>query len=104
MRVTEQPTVKQEQSCSVGQPVTPVWYQVILLNDDFTPMDFVVDLLELIFQMRPGQAQKTMMQVHKQGRAVCGVYPVDIAESKVERVLELAERYQYPLGCLMEKI
>ena len=92
------------QDSPLEQLLTPVWYQVVLLNDDFTPMDFVVEILVLIFKIDPDQAQTIMLKIHNEGRAVCGVFPSDIAESKLEQVEALAERQEYPLRCLLEKI
>ena len=92
------------QDASLEQLLTPVWYQVVLLNDDFTPMDFVVEILVLIFKIEPGQAQAIMLQIHNEGRAVCGVFPFDIAESKLEQVEALAASQEYPLRCLLEKV
>ncbi len=77
-------------------------YQVILLNDDFTPMDFVVEVLEQFFSKTNEQATQLMLKVHTEGRAVCGVYPRDIAETKVEQVVGFARTHQHPLRCVME--
>ena len=92
------------QDSTLEQLLTPVWYQVVLLNDDFTPMDFVVEILVLIFKIEPAQAQAIMLQIHNEGRAVCGIFPFDIAESKLEQVEALAEKQEYPLQCLLEKV
>ena len=92
------------QNSNLEQLLTPVWYQVVLLNDDFTPMDFVVEILVLIFKIEPTQAQATMLQIHNEGRAVCGIFPFDIAESKLEQVEALAESQEYPLRCMLEKV
>ena len=81
----------------------PSWYQVVLLNDDFTPMEFVVNILINIFQLEPERAQSLMLQVHRQGRAICGVYPLDIAETKADQVHRSAEEAEYPLRCLLEQ-
>ncbi|HCA26969.1 MAG TPA: ATP-dependent Clp protease adapter ClpS [Betaproteobacteria bacterium] len=80
----------------------PRMYQVILLNDDFTPMDFVVVVLEQFFSKTREQATQVMLKVHTEGRAVCGVYPRDIAETKVEQVVGFARAHQHPLRCVME--
>ena len=82
---------------------TPKNYKVILLNDDYTPMDFVVLVLEVIFQKSPAESVKIMLQVHNQGRGVCGVYTKQIAETKVELVQVRAAENQYPLQCIMEE-
>ena len=92
------------QESTLEQLLTPVWYQVVLLNDDFTPMDFVVDILVLIFKVDSVKAQELMLKIHHEGRAVCGVFPSDIAESKIEQVEVLAESREYPLQCLLEKV
>lgn len=78
-------------------------YTVFLLNDDYTPMDFVVELLQRFFFMSSDLATKTMLQVHNQGRASCGTFTRDIAETKVVQVNEYARRNQHPLLCNMEE-
>ncbi|EKU31075.1 MULTISPECIES: ATP-dependent Clp protease adapter ClpS [Alcaligenes] len=82
----------------------PPMYQVILLNDDYTPMEFVVNILERVFAKTPEQAEQLMLKVHYEGRAVCGVYPRDIAATKVEIVRQLAQSQQHPLQCVMEPV
>ena len=81
----------------------PPLYQVLLLNDDFTPMDFVVDVLQDIFRMDHERAMRVMLEVHTEGRGVCGIYTRDIAASKVEQVVNLAREEQHPLACVMEE-
>lgn len=81
----------------------PPMYRVLLLNDDFTPMDFVVHLLQAFFHMSEEQAMQVMLKVHTEGSAVCGVYPYDIAATKVEQVTAWARQHQYPLACVMEE-
>lgn len=80
----------------------PPMYQVVLLNDDFTPMDFVVDVLQRFFEQNFVKAQETMFKVHTQGKAVCAIYPYDIAETKVALVTDYARQHEYPLLCDME--
>lgn len=80
----------------------PKKYKVILLNDDYTPMDFVVEVLERYFGYSEVVASELMMQVHYQGRAICGIYTRDIAETKVHQVTIYAEQHEYPLRCTME--
>ncbi len=80
----------------------PPMYKVMLLNDDFSPMEFVVRVLQEIFHMDRERATQTMLQVHNEGKAVCGIYPRDIAETKVEQVGEFARTNQHPLQCVME--
>ena len=81
----------------------PPLYKVMILNDDFTPMEFVVHVLERFFGMSHAQAFELMLTVHKKGLAVVGVYSHEIAETKVAQVLEFAQRHQHPLQCTMEK-
>lgn len=78
-------------------------FTVLLINDDYTPMDFVVEVLERFFFMSSDLATQIMFQVHQQGRAVCGVFTRDIAETKVVQVNEYARRCQHPLLCTMEE-
>ena len=81
----------------------PPMYKVLMLNDDFTPMEFVVHVLERLFQMSRAQAVEIMLTVHKKGVAVVGVFSHEVAETKVAQVMELARRQQHPLQCTMEK-
>ena len=82
----------------------PSKYQVYLLNDDYTPMDFVVVVLQEFFAMNLSQAVKIMMNIHHNGRAMCGIYTRDIAETKVVQVNEFARINGHPLLCKMEKV
>lgn len=81
----------------------PPLYQVLLLNDDYTPMEFVVAVLQTFFGMGREKATQVMLSVHREGRGVCGVYPRDVAATKVEQVLEFARQHQHPLQCVMEE-
>ena len=81
----------------------PPLYKVMILNDDFTPMEFVVSVLERFFGMSHAQAFELMLTVHKKGLAVVGVYSHEIAETKVAQVMDFAQRHQHPLQCTMEK-
>lgn len=81
----------------------PPLYKVLLLNDDFTPMEFVVHVLERFFGMNHAQAFELMLIVHKKGVAVVGVFSFEIAETKVGQVMDFARRHQHPLQCTMEK-
>lgn len=81
----------------------PPLYQVILLNDDYTPMEFVVDVLERIFSMNRTTATRVMLEVHTKGKGVCGVFTYEIAETKVAQVLAFARQHQHPLLCTMEE-
>ncbi len=80
----------------------PRLYKVMLLNDDYTPMDFVVVVLERFFQKSRDQAVQIMLTVHNKGSGICGVYPYEIAETKVQQVLGFAQENQHPLQCTME--
>ncbi len=81
----------------------PPLYKVLLLNDDYTPMEFVVAVLERFFGMSHTQAFEIMLTVHKKGVAVVGVFSHEIAETKVAQVMDFARRHQHPLQCTMEK-
>lgn len=81
----------------------PPFFKVVLLNDDFTPMDFVVFVLKDIFRKSHEEAVSTMLDVHHKGAGICGVYTRDVAETKAELVLTLARRNEYPLQCRVEK-
>jgi ATP-dependent Clp protease adaptor protein ClpS len=81
----------------------PDLYQVVLLNDDYTTMDFVVQVLEEIFHKQPSEAFRIMMQVHTQGRGICGQYPYEVAETKVAAVQDRARTAGFPLQATMEK-
>ncbi len=85
------------------KPKRPPFYKVVLLNDDFTPMDFVVSILEMIFRKNHEEATEIMMQVHKKGAGVCGVFTRDVAETKVDQVIEYARINDYPLQCVVEQ-
>ena len=81
----------------------PPLYQVVLINDDYTPMEFVVDILESIFGMERTRATQVMLEVHTKGKGVCGVYNFEIAETKVAQVMGIAKQHQHPLLCTMEQ-
>ena len=81
----------------------PPLYKVMLLNDDYTPMEFVVHILERFFGLNHAQAFEIMLTVHKKGLAVVGVFSYEIAETKVAQVMDFARRHQHPLQCTMEK-
>jgi ATP-dependent Clp protease adaptor protein ClpS len=80
----------------------PDLYKVLLLNDDYTTMDFVVEVLETVFHKSPAEAYRIMMAVHTQGKGLCGVYPFEVAETKVETVVDLARDNGFPLRAAME--
>ena len=81
----------------------PPMFKVLLLNDDFTPMDFVVVVLEKFFSLTREKATVVMLKVHREGKGVCGVYPRDVAATKVEQVAAFARQNQHPLACVMEE-
>lgn len=81
----------------------PRMFKVLLLNDDFTPMDFVVVVLQQFFGMNREQATVVMLKVHREGRGVCGVFARDVAATKVEQVTAFARQHQHPLACVMEE-
>jgi len=81
----------------------PPMYQVLLLNDDYTPMEFVVLVLQKFFGMTRERATQVMLKVHREGMGICGVYPHDVASTKVQQVSVYAQKHQHPLQCVMEK-
>lgn len=81
----------------------PSMYKVLLLNDDYTPMEFVVHVLERFFSKNHEEATQIMLHVHQRGVGVCGVYPYEVAETKVTQVIDLARKHQHPLQCTLEK-
>jgi ATP-dependent Clp protease adaptor protein ClpS len=89
-------------SRSSSQVKEPPLYKVVLLNDDFTPMDFVVDVLGKFFQKSLQEATRIMLHVHYQGAGLCGIYPKDVAETKVAQVNQYARGHGYPLKCQLE--
>ena len=81
----------------------PPLFKVLLLNDDYTPMDFVIVVLQKFFSMNREQATRIMLKVHKEGVGVCGIFPLDVAATKVEQVAGYAREHQHPLACVMEE-
>jgi len=81
----------------------PKMFKVLLLNDDYTPMDFVVSVLQTIFTLSRERATQIMLKVHREGMGVCGVYTKDVAATKVEQVTAYARSHQHPLRCVMEE-
>ena len=81
----------------------PSLYKVLLLNDDYTPMEFVVDVLERFFAMDRPAATRVMLEVHTRGKGICGVYTYEIAETKVSQVMAHAREHQHPLMCTLEQ-
>ena len=95
-----QGTVVAERKAARTKP--PQLYQVVMLNDDYTPMEFVVMVLQQYFQRDPDTATLIMLKIHHEGRGICGVYTKDVAATKVELVLTAARREGHPLQCIME--
>ncbi|MDR4126184.1 ATP-dependent Clp protease adapter ClpS [Yanghanlia caeni] len=87
-----------------GKVAPPPMYQVVLLNDDYTPMDFVVIVVQHVFGKSLEEASRIMLRVHHEGRGVVGVYTRDIAATRVESVIQLARMNQHPLQCIMEPV
>ena len=81
----------------------PSLYRVILINDDYTPMEFVVEVLETVFGMERNKATRVMLEVHTKGKGICGVFTYEIAETKVAQVMGIAQQQQHPLLCTMEE-
>jgi ATP-dependent Clp protease adaptor protein ClpS len=81
----------------------PPLFKVLILNDDYTPMEFVVVVLQTFFSMSREKATQVMLKVHREGMGVCGVFPRDIATTKVEQVVNYARKHQHPLQCVMEE-
>ena len=100
---TDGGTVTKRRTRAETRTKRPPMYKVILLNDDYTPMEFVVEILKQVFHKPHAEATRIMLHVHQNGMGVAGVYPYEIAETKVRTVEELARESQYPLKCVMEK-
>lgn len=81
----------------------PSLYRVVLINDDFTPMEFVVEILESVFGMERTRATQVMLEVHTKGKGICGIFSYEIAETKVAQVMSIASQHQHPLLCSMEE-
>ncbi len=86
-----------------AKPKKPSQYKVLLLNDDYTPMEFVVHVLERYFQKRIEEATRIMLHVHQKGVGICGVFTYEVAETKVNQVMDFAGQHQHPLQCTIEK-
>ncbi|MFC3098434.1 ATP-dependent Clp protease adapter ClpS [Alteraurantiacibacter palmitatis] len=85
------------------RPKKPSMYKVLMLNDDYTPMEFVVLVLKRYFRMDLEQATRVMLHVHQRGVGVCGIFPLEVAETKVNQVMDFARQNQHPLQCTLEK-
>jgi len=81
----------------------PSMYKVLMLNDDYTPMEFVVHVLQRFFRMSAEDATRIMMHVHQRGVGVCGIFTYEVAETKVNQVMDFARKHQHPLQCTLEK-
>nr|WP_284126668.1 ATP-dependent Clp protease adapter ClpS [Parerythrobacter aestuarii] len=86
-----------------AKPKKPSQYKVLMLNDDYTPMEFVVMVLKRFFKMDLDQATQVMLHVHQKGVGVCGIFPYEVAETKVNQVMDFARQNQHPLQCTLEK-
>ena len=86
------------------KPKLPGIYKVIILNDDFTPMEFVANIIQKVFNKTQDDATRVMLQIHTEGIGICGTYPFEIAETKMNQVLNFAKESQHPLQCIIEKI
>jgi len=86
-----------------ARPKKPSMFKVLMLNDDYTPMEFVVMVLKRFFHMDLEQATRVMLHVHQRGVGVCGIFPYEIAETKVNQVMDFARQNQHPLQCTLEK-
>lgn len=98
------PDIEEGVSSETDQEVAePPMYRVMLLNDDYTTMEFVVEVLVYVFQKSSEEAMQIMLNVHRSGVGVCGIYPYEIAETKVDTVETLARENGFPLKCIMER-
>lgn len=84
------------------KPKSPAMYKVLLINDDYTPMEFVVETIQRFFKKDREQATQIMLQVHTKGAGICGIYPKDIAETKMNQVTNYAREFGHPLQCVVE--
>lgn len=100
---TEQTGDPDTGTSTLPRTARPSLYKVILLNDDFSPMEFVVAVLKKFFGKTDGEAQRIMLQVHQDGAAVAGIYTFEVAETKVYLVNEYSRQHKFPLKCIMEK-
>jgi ATP-dependent Clp protease adaptor protein ClpS len=101
MTIKNDPSTVLEDEVVVTKP--PPMFQVLILNDDYTPMEFVVAVLQQFFVMSREKATQVMLKVHREGRGVCGVFPRDVAATKVQLVTDFAREHQHPLQCVMEE-
>ncbi len=104
MSVENQKPWQEEEQKSEVITIEPALFKVIMHNDDFTTMDFVVDVLMRIFNMNAALAYKTMLEIHNKGQAVCGIFTFDIARTKIEQVHQEARSCGFPLLCTLEEV
>jgi ATP-dependent Clp protease adaptor protein ClpS len=104
-RTSETRTPDREVAVDEARPKLkrPPLYRVVLINDDYTPMEFVVEVLQTVFGMQRTQATRVMLEVHTKGKGICGLYSYEIAETKVAQVTNIAQQQQHPLLCTMEE-
>ncbi|MDX1901025.1 MAG: ATP-dependent Clp protease adapter ClpS [Gammaproteobacteria bacterium] len=102
--VAENTTIERERVAVEAKTKVPYLYQVVMHNDDYTPMDFVVNVLELFFHMDRAVATQLMYEVHTRGKAVCGIFSKDIAETKVDQIVDFARMNEHPLLCSVEEM
>ncbi|TLU66279.1 ATP-dependent Clp protease adapter ClpS [Thalassotalea litorea] len=93
--------VKEQQREKIKRPSM---YRVMILNDDYTPMDFVVEVLSKFFNMDTDQATQIMLTIHYKGKASCGIFTAEVAETKVDQVCRFARKHEHPLMCTMEQV
>ena len=86
------------------KPKLPSLYKIVILNDDYTPMEFVVHVVQTVFNKTHDEATRLMLKIHTEGMGICGMYPLEIAETKMNQVLNFAKEEQHPLQCIIEKI
>lgn len=104
-RTSETRTPDREVAVDEARPKLkrPPLYRVVLINDDYTPMEFVVEVLQTVFGMQRTQATRVMLEVHTKGKGICGIFSFEIAETKVAQVTNIAQQQQHPLLCTMEE-
>ena len=88
---------------TISKTKKPPMYKVLMLNDDYTPMEFVISLLERFFHKNSDEATQIMLHIHRRGVGICGVFTYEVAETKVNQVVDFARQNQHPLQCTMEK-
>ncbi|MEX0975805.1 MAG: ATP-dependent Clp protease adapter ClpS [Woeseia sp.] len=104
-RISETRTPDRDVAVDEARPKLkrPPLYRVVLINDDYTPMEFVVEVLQTVFGMQRTQATRVMLEVHTKGKGICGIFSFEIAETKVAQVTNIAQQQQHPLLCTMEE-